>query len=141
MRRSRMEPKLTKPTPLAPLVVTFFFGHPPVNDAPVVERHIINAVRHDGSTIRDAVDVCAVDDENAARELIRRPWRNPPIHVDLFGFESPHIETPAIVACAAHEDAASHDGRAEAPNRDIVEVSRDNDVPVSLRVPNRKSAL
>jgi hypothetical protein len=85
--------------------------------------------------------VGTADDENAARDLVGRPRRNPPIRVDRLGFESLHIKTSAIVHCTAHKDATSRDGRAKAPDREIVEVSRDDDVLVSLRVPNRKDAL
>jgi len=48
-----------------------FPGDPPVDDGPVVERHVVSAIRHNGSIIRDAIDVGAVDDEK------RRPRSGP----------------------------------------------------------------
>jgi hypothetical protein len=73
-----------------------FPGDPTVDDAPVVERHVVSAIRHNGSIIRDAIDVGAVDDENAARDLVRCPWPNPPIHVDRFGLESCTLRRPPL---------------------------------------------
>jgi len=141
MRRSRMEPKLTKPILLAPKVVTFSLAIHLSTMAQLSSAMSLAPYVITGPSFVMRSTSAPWTTKNAARDLVRCPWPNPPIHVDRFGLESLHLKTPAFVACAADEHAPSQDGRAKTPDREIDEVGSKNNLLVSLHVPKRKNAL
>jgi len=124
-----------------PVCSHLFFGGPSVNNSPVIKRHVVRAVRHNRTVVNDGIDEGAINCEYAARDLIRRACGDLSVHIDGFGFEALHVNTPTSVAGAANEYAASKDRSAETPDRDIGEVGGQNGVSIRLHVPKREGAL
>src|SRR5665213_762768 len=81
-------------------------GDPAIDDAPIVEHHVVDAVGRDRATIPHDINMSAVHGEDAAGDLVRRARRDLTVAIDSVCFQASHGEPPALVAGAAHKDAA-----------------------------------
>src|SRR5205823_3381309 len=105
------------------------------------EHHIVDAIGHNRPTIPHQIDMGAIDAEDAAGDLVRRTGSDLTIAVDRFGLQALHHKPATLVAAATYEDAAAQNGCAVAASREAGEIRADDDVVVSLHVPQGESAL
>ena len=63
---------------------------PAVDDTPVIEHHVVDAVGRHWTTVAHSVDVRAIDRESTAGDLVWCAGRASAVAVDRIGFEPPH---------------------------------------------------
>src|SRR5579864_7500050 len=119
----------------------FCVGGPAIDDAPIVEHHVVDAIGYDRASIAHDINMSAVNREDAAGDLVRRAGCDPAIAVDRIGLQTPHVEPTTLVAGAADKDAAAANRRTVASSREADEVRADDDAVVGLHVPERERAV
>src|ERR1700751_524262 len=115
-------------------------GCPLTDRTPVVEHHVIGAVRCHRTAVAQAVDERAVNDQSPTRDPIRGPRADPAVAVDRTGLETPYDEPPSGVTRATDKDAAATHRGAGAARAHTGEVRRERDATVGLLIPEHERA-
>src|SRR5258708_27589660 len=94
----------------------FLIRGPTIDDAPVVQRHIVDPVGRHRTTVPYDVHMGTKYRKHATCDLVRRTRSNHAVAVHRVRVEMLHQETAARITGAADEDAAPQDRLPEAPN-------------------------
>ncbi|CAN5203786.1 hypothetical protein BH10PSE11_BH10PSE11_15290 [soil metagenome] len=119
----------------------FRLGGPAIDDAPIVEHHVVDAVGHDRPAISDDIDVRTIDGKDATSDLVSGAGRNSAVAVNRIGLQTAHVQPAGLVAAAAHKNPAAAHRRAIATGRETDEIRTDNHAGVLLHVPQRERAV
>src|SRR5580658_605609 len=117
------------------------FADPPVDIAPIVQRHIVGSVRSHGAPVYDEFDARSVNHEHSSRDLVGGPWFDAPITVYCVRFEMLQCEAPSRLSGTADKNPTAQYGRTHSSGRQPDKIRGNYDVRIALHVPKRKCAL